>query len=392
MSSSEGSRNVSRPKQARIVHSLLGDIVSGRLRPGSALPGQIALSRRFGVSPVTVKLALRELASHGHLRIRGRVGTFVSERQPHLDNYALVFPADPVSPSEWEYRRWSRYYMAITAAAVELQREMGPRLAIFHGIDFHVDSEDRQRLEDHIHSRRLAGIIFANSPHYLKGTPILDEPDIPRVALAGAQQWPHVPAITFDGEQWLAQALGRLEQRGRRRVAVLFNTFDKQLLNQVNRAFAAHGLVCPPYWQQAVRWNNREAVSHNVQLLMRGPAADRPDGLLVMDDNLVEGVTAGLVAAEVRVSADVDVVAHVNYPLATPPALPFHVLGYDLGAALRTGLDLIDRQRQDEAVAGLTILPAIWREDWQPAAPRLDAVAQQFSGQTAEMEMSSVPQ
>ncbi len=363
-----------------IAHALKAEILAGKLGPGQQLETNVKLQRRFDTTPVTVHRAVQLLVSEGFVCTREGVGVFVADRLPHLANYALVFPADPVAPYESELRSWSKYYQAMSAAATELQRELGARLALFHGIGYHVDSEDWQRLVDHIRSHRLAGIIFANSPHALANTPILDEPGIPRVMLASGSQRSGVPAITFDREQWLAQALDLLQRHGRRRLAVLFNAFDKHLLNQVNRAFTARGLACPPYWQQAVRWNDQGAVSHCVQLLMRGPAAERPDGLLVMDDNLVEGVTAGLVAAEVRVSADVDVVAHANYPLATPPALPFHVLGYDLGAALRTGLDLIDRQRQDEPVPGMTILPAIWREDLVKAAPR--AVARKFSRQT----------
>ncbi len=372
----------SRPKHDRIVQTLRHEIVTGQLKPGDVLPGHARLAQRFGVSAMTVRLALRQLIEEGHLRTQSRIGTFVADRPPHLANYALVFPFDPAAPEQAEQRSWSKYYQAMTAAAVELQRELGSRLTLFHGVGYHADSEDRQRLLDLIRCQRLAGIIFVNSPHMLEGTPILDEPGIPRVELASEQNYPHVPAISFGDEHWLTQALERLEQRGRRRVAVLFNAFVEPTLNQINRAVAARGMVCPAYWQQAARWNDPQAVSHVVQLLMRGAAAERADGLLVMDDNLVEGVTAGLVAAGVRVPQELEVVAHANYPLAAAPVLPFHVLGYDLGAALRLGLELIDQQRQGATVAGLTTLPAVWREDWQVAKSSAEAMARRVSGRT----------
>lgn len=360
------------------MRALRADIVSGRLKPGSALPGQLALARRFGVSPMTVMLAIRQLASEGRLRIQERVGTFVVDRQPHLSDYALVFPVDPVSPVEVERRLWSKYYHAFTVAAAELQRELGPRLAIFHGIGHHADVEDRQRLVDLIHAHRLAGLIFINSPHELVNTPIMDEPGIPRVALSNVQKWPHVLALGFDGERWFEQAVDLLYRRGRRRVAVLSFRLRAAIREWVDRAFAERGLACPPCWQQAVEWQDPEAVSHCVQLLMRGSPSERPDGLLITDDNLIEGVTAGLVAAGIRVPADLEVVAQANYPLGTPPALPFHLLGNDLGGALRRAMDLIDRQRQGETVAGLTTLPPLWRQDWVPSSPRREAVTREF--------------
>ena len=357
----------------QIAHTLRAEILTGKLRAGQRLATYLELQHRFGSTPVTVHLAIRLLVADGFVQTKERDGMFVAEQLPHLTNYALVFPADPVAPFESESPTWSKYYQAITAAAVELQRELGPRLVLFHGIGYHADSEDRQRLVDHIHNHRLAGIIFANSPHALAGTPILDEPGIPRVVLASGEQRSHVPAITFDGDQWFAQALDLLHRHGRHRVAVLCFRFDPKFTDRVARSFAARGLTCPSYWQQAVDWRDLAAVNHCVQLLLRGPAAKRPDGLLVVDDNLVEGVTAGLVAAGLRVPADLDIVAHANYPLAVSPVLSFHVLGYDLGAALRTGLDLIDCQRRGERVAGLTTLPAMWRKDLMRAASRVGA-------------------
>ena len=49
-----------------------------------------------------------------------------------------------------------------------------------------------------------------------------------------------------------------------------------------------------------------------------------------MDDNLVPDATAGLVAADVRVPYDIEVVAHANLPHSTPSAVPARRIGFNV--------------------------------------------------------------
>ena len=56
--------------------------------------------------------------------------------------------------------------------------------------------------------------------------------------------------------------------------------------------------------------------------MLHGPAHDRPDALVITDDNLVPAATAGVLAAGRRVPADLEVVAHANFPHVTPSAVP----------------------------------------------------------------------
>lgn len=60
----------------KIVAALLADMEAGRVRSGERLPSEHELARRFGVSRITAKRALDELAAAGRAeRVRGR-GTF----------------------------------------------------------------------------------------------------------------------------------------------------------------------------------------------------------------------------------------------------------------------------------------------------------------------------
>ena len=61
------------------IHRL---IVSGRLRPGTRLPGSRALSEQLGVSRNTIILVYEALTAEGYLESREGAGTYVSAALP----------------------------------------------------------------------------------------------------------------------------------------------------------------------------------------------------------------------------------------------------------------------------------------------------------------------
>jgi DNA-binding LacI/PurR family transcriptional regulator len=357
----------SRAKHDRIVRAIRAEIVSGKLKPGMPLPGQAALSGRFGVSPMTVHLALRQLGQEGCIETRERVGTFVAQRPPHLHSYALVFWNDPVAPHARIF--WSKYYDAISQSAARLQRA-GVDLRVFHGVDEHADTEDRQRLIQLIESERLAGIVFVNVPNASVGSTILDRPGIPRVAFGSESPYPHVQILRFDQGTWLSKAASHLASQGRRRVALMSFGLDERGEAEVARQLADHGLPIPDYWRQMVNPHDALSARRCAQLLMRGTDGSRPDALLILDDNLVDQALGGVLAAGLRVPEDVAVVAHANFPSAPTHAVPVQFLGYDIAEALKTAIRLIDRQRKGETVPHETSLPAVFEHDWEATERR----------------------
>ena len=55
-------------------------IAEGALKPGQVLPSETALCREHGVSRITVRRALDDLAARGIVKRRQGIGTFVSDR------------------------------------------------------------------------------------------------------------------------------------------------------------------------------------------------------------------------------------------------------------------------------------------------------------------------
>lgn len=352
-------------KAAAIVAELRGKIVGGQHAPGMRIPSHLELAKQFGVAVMTVQAALRQLGGEGFIEARGQAGTFVAERPPHLNQLALVFPFDP--RAMFGNEQWSHYYQALTQAAVAFQQESGRRMLMFHGINEHTDSEDRQRLIAYMEAQRVAGVIFANTPFQVANTPILDQPGIPRVvAFATAQAYAHVPVVIGDGAQWVEKALDHLAALGRRRVALIDFGMGPEFDAGLQAGLAARGMVSHRRWRQYVSMHAPAGASNAVEIMMHD--RERPDALLVLDDNFVEPALAGLAAAGMKVPEEVAVVGHANFPVPPAKLLPVRLLGYDVNLLLRTCVELIDRQRAGEPVPGKTVMPMLWEEELRSSA------------------------
>jgi len=68
--------------QNQLIGEISTSITTGRLAPGTRLPGTRALSEQLGVSRNTVLLAFEALAAEGFVEPREGAGTFVSETSP----------------------------------------------------------------------------------------------------------------------------------------------------------------------------------------------------------------------------------------------------------------------------------------------------------------------
>src|SRR5688572_20743263 len=118
-------KSISRRRAPFVRHSLVVEhlrrrILSGVNPPGSRLPTQIELQRRFHTTPVTVQRAFDRLADEGFIGARSNAGSFVSPHPPHLWHYGLLMPNSPRSIG------WSRFHEALSIVADQINA-LGPR-------------------------------------------------------------------------------------------------------------------------------------------------------------------------------------------------------------------------------------------------------------------------
>ncbi len=339
---------------SRLLGDLKKRIVDGEFAPGCRLPTRTALISAYGTTPVTLQRVCDRLVREGFLVARGRQGTFVSDRPPHLTVYGLVFPYH-----NRPERPWPRFWTALAAEARNVAAASGRTLVFSYGNETHQDLEAYRQLEENVHSHRLVGLVFASPPHYLRGSAVLEAPGIPRVALMARAIIPGVSTIRLTGSL-MGELVRRLRQAGCRRVALF--TVQEQAAD-AQRLLAEAGFRVPPHWVYQTNYTVTHSARQVANLLMRaGPRTTRPDGILITDDNLTDPTLAGLADAGVRVPRAVTVVAHCNFP-APPPSVPVVRMGYDTRRVLAACLDSLEAQRLGAASGGVTEIPFTTEEE-----------------------------
>lgn len=96
-----------------------------------------------------------------------------------------------------------------------------------------------------------------------------------------------------------------------------------------------------------------------MQLLMQSGQQERPNGLIVSDDNVLTAAGEGLVAAGVRVPEDLHVVAVTNFPLLVPSPIPVTRIGFDIPAILDVLVHRLEQVRRGEKPPEMTSIPAV---------------------------------
>ena len=135
------------------------------------------------------------------------------------------------------------------------------------------------------------------------------------------------------------------------------------MTRHVQALAAQRGLEVPDAFVQGVHPQCNWWTKPITQMLMSLPPAQRPDGLYVADDNLLEAATAGLLAANMAVPREVMVVAHTNFPWPTHSYVPVIRLGFDVSRILTTCIARIDEQRRGETPPAVTWMSAQFAEE-----------------------------
>ena len=347
----------------RALTVLRSQIISGELASGERLPARLKLEKTLRVDTRTLEDTIQQLRMDGFIESQPRGGTFIAAHPPHVSNFALTFPSPPELVT-------SQFYRALRAEAEKLQ-EPEQRFSLFYNIEARHDLPDYQQLLGLIQRHALAGVIYAARPWGLWDDPILVEPGVPRVMIDASLNEPGVPSVFVDNEALLPRAFEWLAGRKHRRVAVLSLAMQHAIpseFEQVVRATATrYGLQTQTRWIQATPRESSAWATNQVASMLHGPANDRPDALVITDDNLVPAATAGILAAggSAQIAKGLEVVAHANFPHITPSAVPAQRLGFDVRHILGVCVERLLQLRRGETPPALTLVPVLREEDVQ---------------------------
>lgn len=345
---------------ARVLDELRGRILRGDLEPGQQVPRRRDLEESLGICQVTIQSVINRLIDDGFLRVRPGQGTFVAEHPPHLTRFGLVLPfrADDTEHA-------SKFFTALKQAATGVSRPPERRVQVYWGAsEWKTRGGDAGRLLRDVEHEVVAGVVFAGPVYPYHGSPLLEKPDIPRVAIDQQVDVPGVVSVYPDFGMWLGEAMGRLRQLGRRKIALISSVIDAE---GWHRKFTAtvrqHGMETCERWMQFQHHISPPlALRHTARALWAGGPDDRPDGLLITDDNLGDAVLEGLIEEGVALGKDMDVVLHANFPAAPLPGLRVHRLGFDVRELLDASITVLSRARRGHAVARQTLVEPRFEE------------------------------
>ena len=343
-------------KHQKIVGMLKSEIVNGTFPPGSRMPTRDDLKERFSVSRITVQLAMDRLRREGFVITNGRNGTTVAEQPPHLFHYGIVYPGRPTRRGS----PWLRYWEAIDQEVKALTLSGPRRFTSYYNFNGHIDEPDYVRLKADLHGQRLVGVFFIQLFNQYMDMVMDEAPNMPYVALAGK---PHreMPIIVSESG-FLTKALDHLKSRGRKRIA--FVTGPRTVLMQgVDQMLAERDMSTESYWQLQFHLEMTQPARQVLELLMRAGNDNRPDGIIITDDNIVEQATMGLAASGVRIPEQLDVVAHCNFPWPTPSYVPSRRLGFDARRIIATAIARLDEQRQGQTTVPVSMIPLQFEDE-----------------------------
>jgi len=348
-------------EQDRIAAYVRRKIISGEWPVGQKIPTRLELGKKFGVTVVTVQRTLVPLISDGFLRVnmnRDR-GTYVNETPPHLFNYALVFAS---APSEYG---WNMFFATQLEVSKSLQDELGIKITPYYNLDGNPTRPDYMRLVNDIRKERLAGIIFASNVYMIEKTPVVLEGDIPRVMIGVGNKRDSIPWITTGSQSFIEKSLDYLESKNCRRIAfMLVPGLHGDFTGHLKFSFARRKLKFVPQWQQICDLGYVEAASNMVRLLMSLPMMERPNAILVGDDNLIEPVCAGLKFANVKVPGELELVSHCNFPRTSMPALPVKFIGYNIHDLMLRCIEILKLRKSSGKIAKANFIEACTDEEY----------------------------
>ena len=123
----------------RVMQDLLARITAGKIPPGAALPTEAALCGQYGVSRITIRRAVADLAARGLVSRRRGVGSFVTARADGLRTVRLTGFLDEARPFQTS-PLLDRTVRADAEAAQALGLAAGARVRHFRSL-VHFDGE-----------------------------------------------------------------------------------------------------------------------------------------------------------------------------------------------------------------------------------------------------------
>jgi len=293
-----------------------------KYKPGSRLPAESELAKRFEVSIVTVREAMLQLSQEGLIERRHGSGTYVLETPPQTTVALVVSEAILRGQATYFFHYLSRRLQELLSA-----NGIGTRfyLGQFEG-GTQSSPETAQVLKKDVETGRVHAAVHICAIPPPEWCRFLEEHDVPVIGEGEGSAY----GVGNDCEGMVREAVRLLARSGRRRVAFMQRPVQReseitngQFLAPFVEEMARQGLLVRKDWvfgsispvKVGSDWERFR------RLWLEG--VERPDGVLIVDDHLYCDAAPAIMALGVRIPAELLVVTHANrgsdicYPFPT---------------------------------------------------------------------------
>lgn len=338
------------------VASLIRDkIRSGEWQAGFKLPVRTELISLLNSNNYTIQNAIKQLEEEGYLTVGARKsGTRVSESPPHSSSYYLIFPE--------EVNHWGYFWKALAEEA-QKKSDTSCQIKCVHRINHLNSINDVQKMIANVQNKSVAGLIFTSSADEFINTPLLDTPGIPRVAISYPNRLPGIPKIKLGLEDFIDQAVAHLVAQGRKKLAIL--SPDTNIANRFIKASKTHRLQVNNAWIQFPRLGLKESSRNTVEMILSPIHTHRPDGLIIADDNLIEGAVEWLSNSKLSFPDDLSIVTLNNFPHTVPCNIPTTRFGFNIPSLLEMLISRLQDVSKGKKIVENTTLTAVQEIDFK---------------------------
>ena len=321
-------------------------IRSGVWGPGQRLPIRSELVTQYNTTVATLQKAMDELAADGFIISAGKRGTFVANEPPNLSTFAVVF--QEAASTAWEDTLWTIF----VSQKRRLEKQFDLKFSLYHLEENNMASEDFLRLTADARFQRLAGVIFLECPKSYMTAPLLAA-QLPCVAFT-RENLPGINTIWADYGGLLRLAFDWLHGEKCSRIAAIANLdlpFDYMI--GVAQYAARFGLNIPREWQLGLPLGEAHSQwgENLIRLLMAGTPDKRPDGLIIVNENLWGLVTNTLQRMNIQIGRDIRLALHANLPSTVHSQLGVARFGFDIDALINGCLTELRRFRKTGNIA-----------------------------------------
>ncbi len=328
---------------------------------GQKLPSDAEQARRFDVSVITLREAVRLLCQEGLLERRQGSGTRVLSVTPKAKRVALLAPPNlAATPFYFHHRLLQVATQRLKAAGLETET------VITSGGDAAPGESTLLRLLERPRDKAVDAILRVQGPRDREAILAVEAAGVPVV---GTDENLYPYSVRADHDRLIRQATRFLIERGRRRIA--FVQYDPPGLKdrgeewflrvQFREALAEAGVAYHPEWVCTARDPFKPGSGwDHIHDLWQGDG-EKPDALLIGLDTLFTETAMALLALGVRVPQDVLVVTHANKGSGMFYPFPVVQLEVDPEACATAMVDvLLRRMRGDSDVPKETLVPFKW--------------------------------